>query len=113
MLEKRSFVNSRAQRIGTALTALALTLSSAQADFPPSSSQPTRASESSAQPSQASQSSQDSQASQDQQPGLVLKMNGELVLTNVVARDPKTGELIQGLKHRDFSIYENGKQHRS
>ncbi len=37
-------------------------------------------------------------------------MNGELVLTNVVARDAKTGELVQGLKESDFSIYENGKK---
>jgi VWFA-related protein len=44
------------------------------------------------------------------QGGFVLKMNGELVLTNVVARDAKTGELIQGLRKSDFSIYENGKQ---
>jgi len=44
------------------------------------------------------------------QSGFVLKMSGELVLTNVVARDQKTGELIRGLKQSDFSIYENGKQ---
>jgi len=37
-------------------------------------------------------------------------MNGELVLTNVVARDAKTGEVVEGLKQSDFSIYENGKQ---
>ena len=44
------------------------------------------------------------------QGGFVLKMNGELVLTNVVARDAKTGEVVQGLKQSDFTIYENGKQ---
>jgi len=33
-----------------------------------------------------------------------------LVLTNVVARDTKTGELVRGLKQSDFHIYENGKQ---
>jgi VWFA-related protein len=98
MLEKRSFVKSRAQRIGTGLAAVALALSSAQPDFAQSSNQAPSASESSA------------QVSTDQQNGLVLKMNGELVLTNVVARDPKTGEVIQGLKQSDFSIYENGKQ---
>ncbi len=37
-------------------------------------------------------------------------MNGELVLTNVVVRDSKTGEVIKGLKQSDFSVYENGKQ---
>jgi VWFA-related protein len=42
--------------------------------------------------------------------GNVLKMNADLVLTNVVARDAKTGELVRDLKRSDFSIYENGKQ---
>jgi VWFA-related protein len=36
-------------------------------------------------------------------------MNGELVLTNVVARDTKTGEFVQGLKQSDFTVLENGK----
>jgi VWFA-related protein len=40
----------------------------------------------------------------------VLKVNADLVLTNVVARDAKTGEIVQGLKLSDFSIYENGKK---
>ena len=44
------------------------------------------------------------------QGGYVLKVNRELVLTNVVARDAKTGEIVHGLKQSDFSIYENGKQ---
>jgi VWFA-related protein len=47
---------------------------------------------------------------QNQHGGFVMKVNAELVLTNVVARDTKTGELIRGLKQSDFSIYENGKQ---
>lgn len=42
--------------------------------------------------------------------GYVLKTNAELVLTNVVARDVKTGELVRGLKQSDFNVYENGKQ---
>jgi VWFA-related protein len=50
------------------------------------------------------------QVSNTAQSGYVLKLNGELVLTNVVARDAKTGELVLGLKRSDFSIYENGKQ---
>lgn len=45
-----------------------------------------------------------------QQGGFVLKTNAELVLTNVVARDAKTGEFVRGLKQSDFTIYENGKQ---
>ncbi|MFZ0305704.1 MAG: VWA domain-containing protein, partial [Terracidiphilus sp.] len=43
------------------------------------------------------------------QGGYVLKQNAELVLTNVVARDAKTGEIVKGLKQSDFKIYENGK----
>jgi len=48
-------------------------------------------------------------SSRPQQGGYVLEVNGELVLTNVVARDAKTGELVRGLKASDFSISENGK----
>jgi VWFA-related protein len=44
------------------------------------------------------------------QGGYTFKTNAELVLTNVVARDAKTGELITGLKQSDFKIYENGKE---
>jgi VWFA-related protein len=44
------------------------------------------------------------------QGGFVLKANSDLVLTNVVARDAKTGELVKGLKQSDFKIYENGKE---
>jgi VWFA-related protein len=42
--------------------------------------------------------------------GFVFRANAELVLSNVVARDAKTGELVPGLKQSDFHIYENGKQ---
>ena len=44
------------------------------------------------------------------QAGFTLKANAELVLTNVVARDARTGELVTGLKQSDFRIYENGKE---
>src|SRR6185437_4593711 len=44
------------------------------------------------------------------QAGFTLKMSGELVLTNIVARDAKTGELVRGLKPSDFRIFENGKE---
>jgi VWFA-related protein len=55
--------------------------------------------------------------SQGQQPasnngqdsGYVLRTESDLVLTNVVVRDAKTGELIRGLKLSDFTILENGK----
>ncbi len=49
------------------------------------------------------------QVSGTPQGGFVFKTNSELVLTNVVARDAKTGEFVRGLKQSDFSIYENGK----
>ena len=64
-----------------------------------------------AQPGFAQGSGQD-QAGPDQSSGFVLKMNGDLVLTNVVPRDMKTGEVVQGLKASDFTISENGKQQR-
>ena len=57
-------------------------------------------------PSYAQQS-----AGQDttQDTGFVLKAESDLVLTNVVVRDAKTGEAIRGLKQSDFTILENGK----
>ena len=50
------------------------------------------------------------QVSNAPQGGFTLKLNSDLVLTNVVVRDAKTGELVRGLAQSDFSIYENGKQ---
>jgi VWFA-related protein len=44
------------------------------------------------------------------QAGFTLKANAELVLTNVIARDAKTGEPVTGLKQSDFKIFENGKE---
>jgi len=49
---------------------------------------------------------------QDSQPNngaFTLKVNSDLVLTNVVVRDKKTGEVVKGLKQSDFTILENGK----
>ena len=60
--------------------------------------------------SPASQPALPAQNSQQQPGGFVMKVNAELVLTNVVARDTKTGELVRGLKQSNFSVYENGKQ---
>src|SRR5579863_9474168 len=48
-------------------------------------------------------------ASGAQQDNNVYKANAELVLTNVVVRDAKTGELVRGLKQSDFTVLENGK----
>ena len=49
------------------------------------------------------------QVSSTPQGGFVLKENAELVLTNVVVRDAKTGEFVRELKQSDFKISENGK----
>jgi VWFA-related protein len=49
------------------------------------------------------------QVSNAPQGGFTLKVNSDLVLTNVVVRNSKTGELVKGLKQSDFSVYENGK----
>lgn len=53
---------------------------------------------------------QDSNTNYD--PGFVMHMNSELVLTNVVVRDAKTGEFVRGLKQSDFTVQENGKAQR-
>ena len=44
-----------------------------------------------------------------QQDSYVFKANAELVLTNVVVRDAKTGDLVRGLTQNDFKVFENGK----
>ncbi len=47
---------------------------------------------------------------QDQPAGtFTLKVQSDIVLTNVVVRDKKTGEVMKGLKASDFTILENGK----
>ena len=52
--------------------------------------------------------------STDQQPptqsSFSLKVNSDIVLTNVVVRDKKTGAVVRGLTAKDFTILENGKQ---
>ncbi|HEY1810575.1 MAG TPA: hypothetical protein VGG42_18585, partial [Acidobacteriaceae bacterium] len=42
-------------------------------------------------------------------PGYVLKVQSDLVLTNVVVRDKHTGAVVQGLTAKDFTVLENGK----
>jgi VWFA-related protein len=54
--------------------------------------------------------SQNGNAGQDT--GFVLKAESDLVLTNVVVRDSKTGEVVRGLTQKDFTILENGKPQR-
>lgn len=41
-----------------------------------------------------------------------MKVRSDLVLTNVVVRDKKTGEIIRGLKPDDFTVLENNKPQR-
>jgi VWFA-related protein len=50
---------------------------------------------------------QDQQDQQNQ--SFTLQVNSDLVLTNVVPRDKKTGLIIKGLTAKDFTITENGK----
>lgn len=38
-----------------------------------------------------------------------LKVDSNIVLTNIVVRDKKTGDLVKGLTRKDFTITENGK----
>src|SRR6202453_2042265 len=45
----------------------------------------------------------------DAQTAYTLKVSSDLVLTNVVVRDKKTGEVVRGLTAGDFQIQENGK----
>jgi VWFA-related protein len=48
-------------------------------------------------------------AAQQTTAGYTLSVNANIVLTNVVVRDRKTGALIKDLKASDFQILENGK----
>ncbi len=77
-----------AQQIGAGIATLALGLPGA----PPMSAQQTPA------------------VSTTPQAGFTMQLRGELVLTNVVARDAKTGEIVRGLKQSDFRVYEDGKE---
>ena len=56
-------------------------------------------------------SSQDAGTAQkNAQGGFTLKVNANIVLTNVVVRDKKTGAVVKGLKESDFTIVEDKKQ---
>lgn len=58
-------------------------------------------------------SQQSSQAFQQTGEGTFsLKLNANIVLTNVVVRDKKTGAVVTGLKASDFKIYEDKKEQR-
>jgi VWFA-related protein len=58
-------------------------------------------------PLPAQQSGASQQSNQDM--GYVLKSESDLVLTNVVVRDAKSGQIVTGLKQSDFTILEDGK----
>ena len=45
----------------------------------------------------------------DGQTTFTLKVDSDLVLTNIVVRDKKTGEVVRGLTANDFQVQENGK----
>ncbi len=38
-----------------------------------------------------------------------LRVNSDLVLTNIVVRDKKTGDIVKGLAAKDFTVTEQGK----
>ena len=63
----------------------------------------------------ASARPQDQTTAQTQQPPntnsstFTLKVNSDLVLTNIVVRDKKTGEVVKGLTEKDFTVIEDGK----
>ncbi|MGA9667618.1 MAG: VWA domain-containing protein [Terracidiphilus sp.] len=96
-------MTSWARRVGAGMALVALGLPCTQ----PSLAQGTGQISSSSQ--DTSGHSSGAQVSAPQQGGFVLKMNGELVLTNVVARDTRTGEFVRDLKQSDFTVLENGK----
>jgi VWFA-related protein len=56
----------------------------------------------------AQQPQQQPQPQPDQQSSYTVKVNSDLVLTNVLVRD-KTGAVVRGLTAEDFAIEENGK----
>jgi VWFA-related protein len=45
----------------------------------------------------------------NQRSTFTLKVNSDLVLTNVVVRDRKTGAIVKGLTEKDFTVTEDGK----
>src|ERR1700723_75439 len=95
------------QKSSAVLGLLAL-LAPAAPPIPAQTSGPTSSAPASS--AQASDNPPATQISSTPQGGFTLKANAELVLTNVIARDAKTGELITGLKQSDFKIFESGKE---
>jgi VWFA-related protein len=86
-------MKERVQQIGAVIAGVALMLTGA-----------------SPLPAQSSTTAVTGQVTGNAQSGYVLKENAELVLTNVVPRDAKTGEIIRDLKQSDFRVFEDGKE---
>jgi VWFA-related protein len=57
----------------------------------------------------ALQAQQSSSASTQGQGTTTLRVTSDLVLTNIVVRDRKTGQPVRGLKREDFTVLEDGK----
>ncbi len=60
-------------------------------------------------PAQQSGNGQATGQSSSPDMGYVLRAESDLVLTNVVVRDSKTGNIVTGLKQSDFTVLEDGK----
>src|ERR1700679_3679319 len=60
-------------------------------------------------PAQDQSPSSQGSSQPDAQTAYTLKVSSDLVLTNVVVRDKKTGEVVRGLTANDFQAPENGK----
>jgi VWFA-related protein len=58
---------------------------------------------------QAQQQQPPQQPPADNGSTFTLKVNSDLVLTNIVVRDKKTGAVVKGLTEKDFTITEDGK----
>ncbi len=86
------------KHILTALTGLAMLLGGS----PQQTSTP-------APQSTATQAASSQQIAQQTTGAYTLSVNANIVLTNVVVRDRKTGALVKDLKASDFQIFENGK----
>ncbi len=78
---------------------IATSLTAQQAGTPPAPATP---------PQVGGTASQDIRQQGDGQ-GFTMKVNTDIVLTNVVARDKKTGNVVKGLKASDFEILEDKK----
>src|SRR3984885_11968980 len=57
----------------------------------------------------AAQDQTQNDQTQNTQTAYTLKVDSDLVLTNIVVRDKKTGEVVRGLTANDFQVQENGK----